>query len=689
MKQVYLLAAVAGSVMTAAAMAQELPALPFGGEVVKNPIGTTPGGFVGRAIQPVYDCLSNSFGNGSATHLGTCSNVLEDVSFTNGPWATGTSRAITSITYGVGVIATPTTAADEIVIIFWPQTAANFLGMTGTGSSMIDPAATPLAVVRVDGNGLGAGFYWQITNNLATPVAIPDGDSGCFVQIAWVTNAGGVAGGYQPTTSWANIDTNATGGLYQGCASTTDRAIVFGSNSGLAYPGNPASPGTTTTSYGRDISNATMCPSIGQFIGAPLATGGNVEHRAIAASPARGLMLRLSGDVVVPPPAVTGDLGCVPDSGASVSSTVAAGEIKWYSMCLNGDANDNARQFCDIDTETSSGDVAIGIFNDGGVLIANDNGSGSGTADQLTFGTGIRESFDGVGGEGQQYNGRSGQLLAGTYYIAVGSSDASFGAGFTATGGTVDGGSFNLRVATNTNGSALAAPVTPAVDAARALGALVSPGAAAPAIDTGLRGTRWYSFQVDFDTSCSQRFLDIAFNGSGHTPTADTEAFVFNSSGNLVATDDDSGTAALSQLSFATPAVTGGPAARPGTGGDGVDFDGQSGNIAPGTYYMAVGLWDVTTLAANDRFHVRGTSGSNLQIAPTFSTDFDGTNGCGGTCPPCAADFNQDGGVDGGDIESFFGAWEGGDACGDVNQDGGVDGGDIESFFGFWEAGGC
>jgi autotransporter-associated beta strand protein len=56
---------------------------------------------------------------------------------------------------------------------------------------------------------------------------------------------------------------------------------------------------------------------------------------------------------------------------------------------------------------------------------------------------------------------------------------------------------------------------------------------------------------------------------------------------------------------------------------------------------------------------------------------------------PCPADFNQDGGVDGGDIESFFSAWEAADTSADVNYDGGVDGGDIETFFHAWEAGGC
>ncbi len=56
---------------------------------------------------------------------------------------------------------------------------------------------------------------------------------------------------------------------------------------------------------------------------------------------------------------------------------------------------------------------------------------------------------------------------------------------------------------------------------------------------------------------------------------------------------------------------------------------------------------------------------------------------------PCPADFNQDGGVDGADVDAFFAAWESGDSAADVNQDGGVDGSDVDVFFTAWEAGGC
>jgi hypothetical protein len=57
--------------------------------------------------------------------------------------------------------------------------------------------------------------------------------------------------------------------------------------------------------------------------------------------------------------------------------------------------------------------------------------------------------------------------------------------------------------------------------------------------------------------------------------------------------------------------------------------------------------------------------------------------------PPCPADYNADGGVDGADVEAFFVDWESGSSAADVNFDGGVDGGDLEVFFIAWSNGGC
>jgi hypothetical protein len=69
------------------------------------------------------------------------------------------------------------------------------------------------------------------------------------------------------------------------------------------------------------------------------------------------------------------------------------------------------------------------------------------------------------------------------------------------------------------------------------------------------------------------------------------------------------------------------------------------------------------------------------------------TNVCGSTTSdatfiPCPADFNLDGGIDGGDVEAFFGDWSAGLGSADLNQDGGVDGADLFTFFTRWE-GGC
>ncbi len=61
----------------------------------------------------------------------------------------------------------------------------------------------------------------------------------------------------------------------------------------------------------------------------------------------------------------------------------------------------------------------------------------------------------------------------------------------------------------------------------------------------------------------------------------------------------------------------------------------------------------------------------------------------GPSCPACAADYDQSGGVDGDDITAFFNDWQAGAPCGDVDGSGGVDGDDIPFFFDRWQAGGC
>ena len=107
-------------------------------------------------------------------------------------------------------------------------------------------------------------------------------------------------------------------------------------------------------------------------------------------------------------------------------------------------------------------------------------------------------------------------------------------------------------------------------------------------------------------------------------------------------------------------------------------FGGQitgtvSGVLPPGDYYMS---WGCEAFA-----NTAGFSG--------MSSFYDFIFALGDPPAPCPADFNQDGGIDGGDVDAFFITWEAGENAADVNRDGGVDGSDIEVFFAAWEAGGC
>jgi hypothetical protein len=114
----------------------------------------------------------------------------------------------------------------------------------------------------------------------------------------------------------------------------------------------------------------------------------------------------------------------------------------------------------------------------------------------------------------------------------------------------------------------------------------------------------------------------------------------------------------------------------------------------------------VTSLAAGDATYQWRKGGVELENAVDATltllhvTDADqGSYDCVVTTPCgtwistpatvgiCPGEFNCDGGVDGGDIEAFFAAWESGDSLADINQDGGVDGEDVSAFFLRWEEG--
>ena len=118
--------------------------------------------------------------------------------------------------------------------------------------------------------------------------------------------------------------------------------------------------------------------------------------------------------------------------------------------------------------------------------------------------------------------------------------------------------------------------------------------------------------------------------------------------------------------------------------------------------------WYKDGQALTDGGNLGGTQSPQLLIQPATELDA-GTytvfvaNDCGNAlsdpinvrfeicsiCPWCIMDFNEDGGVDGGDVAAFMEAWEAAEFCTDVNQDGGIDGEDMFTWFWLWESGSC
>lgn len=134
-------------------------------------------------------------------------------------------------------------------------------------------------------------------------------------------------------------------------------------------------------------------------------------------------------------------------------------------------------------------------------------------------------------------------------------------------------------------------------------------------------------------------------------------------------------------------------------------------SLPAGTYYLAVTAYNRdpvdasgALLWANTPFNTErapgGPGASNPFVTWTgsplatgrYTVNLTGVcfgEGGGSDCPACAADYDQNGGVDGADIGAFFNDFEQGLPCADVDANGGVDGADIGAFFVVFEAGGC
>ena len=186
-------------------------------------------------------------------------------------------------------------------------------------------------------------------------------------------------------------------------------------------------------------------------------TGGNPLHfwtlQTFAGSNAQWnnirLTLKSSG---ANPPAGAIDLGTLNSGMTMANGTLAAQQVIWYSFSVS-DIAAAQNTFLTIDTFGSTltggsfgngNDSEIGLYNANGQLIA--------TNDDADFGAGNLLSFLGFGA-GQTAPG--GALAAGTYYLAIGGFDTTFGGGFNVTSTSPVNG--NYKVTLNTNVPAPAA----------------------------------------------------------------------------------------------------------------------------------------------------------------------------------------------------------------------------------------
>jgi hypothetical protein len=644
----------------------------------------------------VLDNLTGAFTNATRQLLG-CNHLVDDYSFTPGPWSASATRIGTSWSWTLFIGRWDGTTSPAANIGF---RAFNVGAFDSTiGASMIPASATLAADITY---GFPAGFFNDDQPDVGyvinfifpdNPLDITAGaedmifsGGGMLLEVGIQDPANPAKFAWYPSIPLSNPLGNAAAYIPAGENSVAPVQLY-----GLMMMNKPTSPGSAPSiNYGRDINGDNIFQA-----STPIAGGGATsptDIRDTRTNAGRSYGVSIKGNVVPVPPAADLDLGCLADG--SVNGTItgrAPGAFKTIKFCLKGDATDAQRRFLDIIGDTTDGtDFSVGVYSEAtgavvSVLGSDDNSGDSVTgAPQLSFGVGRRAKPVSTA---QPLDGRNGQLTAGTYYALVSGPAAGFGDGYIVNVPDVSldaGGDNTLSFSTNVNGGALAASVAP--DAADYGGSVIT---IPPSFDGGAGvqasplAVTWYSFSLCEDVGApgSTEFLDIDL-GSTSVSAPTTQVLLFDSAGNLVGNNTTTGTANSSQLSYSDAAL----AARVGQRAGSDPLAGQNGSLAAGTYYVAAGLSTINTLVAGDRWHVRPNSGSSFPIPVDVNTNIDCVAGC-----PCSADYDLSGGTpDAGDIDAFFSDWLLGEARADADCSGGTpDAGDIDTFFAQWLNGGC
>ena len=129
---------------------------------------------------------------------------------------------------------------------------------------------------------------------------------------------------------------------------------------------------------------------------------------------------------------------------------------------------------------------------------------------------------------------------------------------------------------------------------------------------------QWFKVVLPSAPSASSGYADLWTVSGGLNPMGDTEIGIYDSAGTLVANDDDSGVGLMSALTFGIGSgQTIGDAFN--LGGDGI-ANGENGPLAGGTYWVAVGRYNVTFLTGWDATStyagIETTTTLNFAVAP-------------------------------------------------------------------------
>ncbi|MBS0190857.1 MAG: hypothetical protein U0573_03055 [Phycisphaerales bacterium] len=679
----------------------------FGRKVLVDDVKTLRNGagtFGDRDVIPfviVYDAASTSFVNAGFT-TATCSHILEDINLAGGPYGPSFAgpRVLDGMQYSYGL--SGSAATWDMRFSFYRPSEVSFLGVTGTGSSMIDPAATPYYTLTVTGfdTNICPGFVTR-TGFFALPstVEMPTGDSALWLEAAIVEPG---TPGTAPLTSTNLFTTNIA---------TTRVTFFFGNNTGarLVQPGqtipagsnqlvsyldgcgNPAAPGRSNPAYGRDSDFS------GVFEGQSLAYAGagtfpfnncRYFHAGTATAQTCSYVFGLTGQLpsaAAAPSAISLNTGSFLSDGPKfVSGSLStATQLRWYKFNTKFDISYDAGTYLDIDTENSDQPVAFAMYTPDGLVfdIAESRGNGPDPVRpsedgldnyQISYGTARRPGI----GDGVQYSGQEGVLPAGEHYMVAAMSGAGFGDGWSIT--PVDPGLTVNYFINIDNNNQKTIPVPPAVSPALSTGGdqaiLKGVDKTTPDLDVPARVVQWVRFsltnplpttgQVDPETGdplSDVTYLDITMPGS--SSVGEWNLCLYNNGGTLASGtsisyagagfNDNTGGGdgaygcggTFAQLSYGTAPSRGVVPLDPDQVYEGRPLDNQNGLIGGDQYYLAVSMG--TALFNNGRWGARSTRGSSLTAVITLSSNNRGPSG------GCPADFNGDAAVDDTDFVYF------------------------------------